>query len=89
MNIVWDEDKNTLPKNTRHVWLDLVAEILSAHTEVRMMENPVHKGQVYYLVWLNDYIHVVPAVINTEGQIALKTIFPSRKYQKLFGGKHD
>jgi hypothetical protein len=30
---------------------------------------------------------VVPFVIDVEKNIILKTVFPGRKYQKIYGGK--
>jgi hypothetical protein len=88
VNIVWDEEKNALLKITRKLDFECVAGIIQNHEEITVLENPAHDGQVYYIVKLDDYVHVVPAVIDTDGKIALKTIFPSRKYQKLLGGKH-
>jgi uncharacterized DUF497 family protein len=89
VDIVWDEKKNTLLKETRGVSFEEVDAILKRHGEIAQMDNPAREGQVYFIVNLHDYVHVVPAVISDDGIIALKTIFPSRKYNKLFGGKHD
>jgi uncharacterized DUF497 family protein len=85
VSILWDEQKNMLLKKTRNVSFERAAMIIQNHEEIEVLENPVHIGQVYYIVNLNDYIHVVPAVVNADGNIVLKTIFPSRKYHKRFG----
>jgi uncharacterized DUF497 family protein len=89
MNIVWDENKNTLLKQTRNVSFEDAADIIVNHAEIARIKNPVHEGQVYFVVRLHDYIHLVPAVIRDDGEIALKTIFPSRKYNKLYGGNDE
>jgi uncharacterized DUF497 family protein len=89
MDIVWDEDKNRLLKQTRNVSFEEVANILRNHSEVTIIGNPVHKGQVYIIVKLHEYIHVVPAVISDSGEVALKTIFRSRKYNKIYGGTNN
>jgi len=41
--------------------------------------NPARAGQMRILVELKDYWHVVPLVIDQDGDWFLKTIFPSRK----------
>ena len=86
MEIVWDKEKNKLLKKTRGVCFEDVEKILFAQQEIDFIENLTHKGQAYYVVELNNYIHLVPALINESGQIVLKTIFPSRKYNKIYGG---
>jgi len=86
MNIVWDEAKNNLLKKTRGVSFELAAHVIRNRDEITILENPAHKGQIYYIMRLNNYVHVVPALINDADQIVLKTIFPSRKYHKLYGG---
>ncbi|GBR75001.1 toxin BrnT [Candidatus Termititenax aidoneus] len=86
MEIIWDENKNKLLKKTRGISFEEVEKILLAGQELDFIENPAHEGQAYYVVNLNDYIHIVPALINEAGQIVLKTIFPSRKYKKIYGG---
>jgi hypothetical protein len=88
VDIVWDEAKNSLLKRTRKVSFELAARVIRNHEEIDILENPARKGQIYYIMRLNDYTHIVPALINDEEQIVLKTIFPSRKYHKLYGGKN-
>jgi uncharacterized DUF497 family protein len=89
MYIVWNESKNELLKATRGVSFEEVAQILEDKQEIALIKSPVRVGQEYYIVRLHNYIHVVPAVINADGEITLKTIFPSRKYEKIYGGNND
>jgi hypothetical protein len=35
----------------------------------------------------NDYTYVVPFVVDSDKNIVLKTIYPSRKFHKMYGGK--
>ena len=85
MEIVWDEAKNELLKKIRSVSFEEVEKIFLLGQEIDFIENPARQGQAYYVVNLNNYIHIVPAFINKAGQIVLKTIFPSRKYKKIYG----
>jgi uncharacterized DUF497 family protein len=87
MEIIWDEDKNDILKRQRKIGFEEVVEIILNKQEIDLIENPVRDGQAYYIVRLNNYTHVVPAVINENDQIVLKTIFPSRKFHKIYGGK--
>jgi len=35
---------------------------------------------------VKNYTHVVPFVIDENSNIILKTIYPSRKFHKIYGG---
>jgi uncharacterized DUF497 family protein len=89
MEIIWDEGKNDLLKGERKISFEEVAEIILNKQEIDLIENPVRDGQAYYIVKLNNYIHVVPAIINKNNQIVLKTVFPSRKFHKIYGGNEN
>jgi uncharacterized DUF497 family protein len=89
MKIIWDGEKNELLKGERKISFEEVAEIILNKQEIDLIENPVRDGQAYYIVKLNNYIHVVPAIINKNNQIVLKTVFPSRKFHKIYGGKEN
>lgn len=45
--------------------------------------NPSREGQNIFVLNIEDYAYVVPYVEDDVG-IYLKTVFPSRKYTKLF-----
>ena len=87
MEIVWDSAKNEILKRERNVSFEEVLDILLNDKELDLIENPTRDGQTCYIVCLNDYVHVVPAVINERNQIILKTIFPSRKYNAIYKGQ--
>ena len=38
---------------------------------------------------INNYIWIVPFLINSEDNLVLKTAFPSRKFMKKYGGKNE
>jgi hypothetical protein len=39
-----------------------------------------------FIMPIDAYIHVVPFVLDSNGDVVLKTAFPSRKFHKRFGG---
>jgi uncharacterized DUF497 family protein len=85
--IIWDELKNQRLIVERGVSFEEVAEILLNKEHVDIIENPAHPNQNYFIVKLNNYIHVVPFVLDEDKRIILKTIFPSRKFNKIYGGQ--
>jgi hypothetical protein len=53
------------------------------------LRNPSRKGQRIFIITYQDYTYVVPFVVDANKNIILKTVFPSRKYHKTYGGKND
>lgn len=89
MVIRWDIEKNELLKRTRGVCFEEVLVVIEADEIIDFFVHPDetrYPGQVIFLVCLRDYIYAVPAVIRDE-EIFLKTIYPSRKYTKLYFDK--
>ena len=46
-------------------------------------ENPARKDQMVLIFYYHRHVWAVPFVIEEQG-IFLKTLYPSRKYQKLY-----
>ena len=87
MAITWDEKKNKKLIADRGVSFDLVSELILQKTYVTILENPAREGQYIFLLPVDGYIHVVPFFIDDDDNIVLKTIYPSRKFHKLYGAK--
>ena len=85
MDIVWDETKNKKLKDTRGVSFEDVAQMILDKKYLAVLENPVRPGQMVFVISYKGYTHVVPFVIDKEDNIVLKTIFPNRKFHKLYG----
>jgi uncharacterized DUF497 family protein len=85
MKILWDEEKNYKLKSERGVGFEDVASRILHGEIIDIMKNPTRGGQYYFIINLNQYIHVVPFMTG-EDEIILKTIYPSRKYHKKYGG---
>lgn len=82
MVISWNDEKDELLKATRNVsFWQVMAEIESGRF-VGPETNPAHGEQSRIIVRLNGYPHVVPLVIDENGDWFLKTIIPSRKARK-------
>jgi len=75
----WNEDKNKFLKQERGVSFE---EILDS-TFIGAERHPTRKNQMVLKFEYKKYIWIIPCVIEDKF-IFLKTIFPSRKYTKMF-----
>ncbi len=87
MTVVWDEEKSKKLKAERGVSLEEVARTILEKKYLDILELPKRPGQRLFVLSIQGYIHVVPFVMDKDGNIVLKTVFPSRKFQKRYGGK--
>ena len=51
-----------------------------------VLSNPNYGDQKILIILINNYAHVVPFK-ETEEIFFMFTVYPSRAYQKLYGGK--
>jgi hypothetical protein len=75
----WNEEKNKLLKEERGVSF---AEILDS-TFLGAEKHCSRKNQMVLLYEYKKYVWVVPCIVEDK-YIFLKTMFPSRKYTKMF-----
>jgi uncharacterized DUF497 family protein len=87
MKFVWDEDKSAKLKVERGISLEEVAGMILKKEYIDILKHPKRPGQWLFLVPIEGYIHVVPFVIDADGNVVLKTVYPSRKFHGSFGGK--
>jgi uncharacterized DUF497 family protein len=85
MDILWDEAKGRKLKETRGVSFEDVAQLILEKKYLAVLENPSHPEQMVFVVALKGYTYIVPFVLDKDNNIVLKTIFPSRKFHKLYG----
>ena len=84
--IIWDIEKNKKLKNERGISFEQVEKIILDKDYIDILENPTRETQDIFIININDYIHIVPFVIDDEENIVLKTVFPSRKFNKIYRG---
>jgi len=85
--IVWDEAKNERLAAERGVrFEDVVAEIVAEHI-LEVLEPRVRKNQKILVINLSERIYAVPFLLDSDGNMILKTIYPSRKLQRRYGKK--
>lgn len=82
----WGEQKNKLLKQTRGIGFEDVVNAINERHMFAVLDHPnsaKYPSQKVYIVWINDYVYSIPFVNNKE-TCFLKTIYPSRKYTKIY-----
>jgi uncharacterized DUF497 family protein len=88
----WNHGKNKRLKVERNVSFEEVVFHIERGQLLDIVEHPnqeKYKGQRIFIVNINDYAYLVPFV-ETEREVFLKTIIPSRKATKKYlrGDRH-
>ncbi len=81
----WNDDKNTLLKETRNVCFE---DIITSIHEGKLLDivknsSANHPEQYCLIVEVMKYVHIVPFAKNDD-IFFLKTIYPSRKLTKKY-----
>ena len=90
-DIRWDQSKNELLKSERDISFEAV---LVAITQNNILDDSIHPNQEKYpnqrllVVKIKAYAYLVPYV-ETDTEIFLKTIIPSRKATKQYLAKDE
>lgn len=84
----WNIEKNETLKKTRSISFEEIAFMIEAGKILSIEENPNRNNQKMYVLEIDNYVVLVPFA-ETDKEIFLKTIFPSRKYTKKYGLKEE
>ena len=87
----WDAQKNAQLQRERRVSFEDVLFHIAAGHELDVFEHPNQErypGQRIFVVAIEGYAYLVPFV-ESETEIFLKTIIPSRKATKQYLGDND
>jgi uncharacterized DUF497 family protein len=78
---VWSTEKNERLKSGRHISFEEIVFYIESGQLLDIVEHPnveKYKGQRIFIVNVDNYAYLVPFV-ETEDEIILKTVIPSRK----------
>ena len=82
----WSFEKNQQLKTERNVSFEEVVFYIERGLILDIVEHPnqeKYPGQRIFIIDLNDYAYLVPFV-ESEEEVFLKTIIPSRKATRLY-----
>jgi uncharacterized DUF497 family protein len=85
----WSAAKNEMLVRERGISFERIVFEISMGNEVAMVMHPNqdrYPGQMISVVEVDDYVYLVPFV-ETESEIFLKTIIPSRNATRQFRSK--
>ncbi len=82
----WNNDKNERLKRERNISFEDILYYIEHGKLLAVISHPnqeKHVGQKIYVIEIDNYAYLVPFV-ETENEIFLKTIIPSRKATKKY-----
>jgi len=82
----WNNEKNQLLKSERNISFENVVFHIEKQRVLDIVQHPnqkKYKGQKIFIVDIDNYAYLVP-FIESEREIFLKTIIPSRKATKQY-----
>ena len=86
----WNPEKNSLLRQERNIAFEDVVFHIMAGDILDTVEHPnqdKYPGQKIHIVAIENYVYLVP-FLESNDEVFLKTIIPSRKATKTFrGGK--
>lgn len=88
-NYNWNTEKNQMLTQERGISFERIVFEISMGNEVAVVMHPnqdKYPGQMIAMIEVDDYVFLVP-FIETESEIFLKTIIPSRKATRQFRSK--
>jgi uncharacterized DUF497 family protein len=85
VDIKWSPEKNAKLKRERGVSFNEAADLILQGKHLPLVRKRWKIEQNVFLLSIRGYVHVVPFVFEQDGSIFLKTIFPDRKFDKLYG----
>ena len=88
MDVIWDREKNKWLMLNRSISFEEITNLILDDNIIEILENPSRKNQQYFILEIKAYTWVVPFLLDEEDRIVLKTVFPSRKFHKKYGGKN-
>jgi len=87
MRIIWDDEKSRKLILERGLSIEKFAELILEKKYHAVLKNTSRTEQKIFVIPFRNYTYVVPFIIDENQNIVLKTVFPSRKYHKIYGGK--
>ncbi len=82
--IIYDKNKAIKLRYERNIEIEDIIDIIINKKYLDILEHPKRVGQQIFILEYRDDIHVVPFVIDSDDNIIIKTVFPSRNFHKIY-----
>lgn len=89
--IAWSPQKNEILKSERGVSFEDIVFHIYAGDIIETFDHPdqeKYPGQKIHAIAIEDYVYLVPFV-ESDDEVFLKTIIPSRKATKQYRGSNE
>ena len=86
----WSPSKNELLVGQRGISFENVIDAMEQGGLIDVRDHPNqdrYPGQSVYVVDVAEYLYLVPFVTEADGTRLLKTVIPSRKAMRYYGGR--
>jgi uncharacterized DUF497 family protein len=85
---VWDAKKNERLQQERGISFEKIIAAIEHGRLLDILDHPgkKYKDQKLYVVEIDQYVYIAPCY-ETENEILMMTIFPSRKFTKFYLNK--
>jgi uncharacterized DUF497 family protein len=87
--ILWDERKSLWLKSERGISFEQVTEKILAKEVLDILAHRSRPNQRIFVIEMDGSVCAVPFVMDEQGNIILKTAYPSRKLQKAYRRKRE
>jgi hypothetical protein len=85
--IIYDKNKAIKLRFERNIEIEDIIDIITEKKYIDILEHPKREEQQIFILKYRDYIHVVPFIIDSNDNIIIKTVFPSRNFHKIYKEK--
>ena len=82
--IIYDDKKAQILKLERNIDINEIVELIIERKYMDILEHPKREGQQIFILSYRNYIHAVPFVVDEDDNIIIKTVFPSRNFNKIY-----
>ena len=89
MGITWDPIKERKLLKDRGIDIREIAGLIMEHKYLDILENSSRPGQYLFIFKYHDYTHVAPFMIAKDDTIVLKTVYPSRRFEQIYGERRE
>jgi hypothetical protein len=86
-DVLFNKEKSQLLKSTRGLSFEELLELLKGDALLANIAHPnkARPNQRLFVINFNGYAYAIPYIIDVKNkEIFLKTIYPSRKFTKLY-----